>query len=440
MFWMMQQVVMTRPSFKRPGRAIRRFRVAVTAGPSAGAVWRQAAERCAIGSHPSNDLVIDDATVSRFHCELAITGGAVRVRDLGSRNRTLAGGIAIADATVADGTLLTLGNSEIKIDVESDIAEIAGSERSAFGSLVGESSVMREVFSQLERVAASDATVLIEGETGTGKEGASEAIHEASSRAAGPFVVVDCSAIPGNLLESELFGHEAGAFTGAVDRRVGAFEQASGGTLFLDEIGEMPGELQPKLLRALESREIRRVGGQASIRCDLRFISATNRDLRAEVNRGTFRADLYYRLAVVRIALPPLRERLPDLALLVGHLLARINASPAAIAELTAPEYLAALAAAKWPGNIRELRNHLEQCVVFGERRPPNGPQVPHPATKVDGTLPYEVARRQAIDAFERDYATAVLAHAGDNVAAAARTAGVNRAYLHKLLRRHGLR
>jgi DNA-binding NtrC family response regulator len=436
----MAQVVMTRPAGKRPGRAIRRFRVAVTAGSSAGATWRQAAERCAIGSHPSNDLVIDDPTVSRFHCELAITGGAVRVRDLGSRNRTLAGGITIADATVADGTLLTLGNSEIKIDVESDVAEIAGSERSAFGAMVGESAVMREVFSQLEKVAASDATVLIEGETGTGKEGASEAIHEASSRASGPFVVVDCSAIPANLLESELFGHEAGAFTGATDRRLGAFEQASGGTLFLDEIGEMPGELQPKLLRALESREIRRVGGHAPVRCDLRFISATNRDLRAEVNRGSFRADLYYRLAVVRIALPPLRDRLGDLGLLVGHLLARINANPAAVASLTAPDYLAELAAAKWPGNIRELRNHLEQCVVFGERRPPNGPQVPHPATHVDATLPYEVARRQAIDAFERDYATALLRQTDDNVAAAARTAGVNRAYLHKLLRRHGLR
>jgi transcriptional regulator with GAF, ATPase, and Fis domain len=436
----MSQVVMTRPSGRRGSRTIRRFRVAVTAGPSAGTTWRQAAERCAIGSHPSNDLVIEDATVSRFHCELAITGGAVRVRDLGSRNRTLAGGIAIADATVVDGTLLSLGNSEIKVDVEADIAELAGSERSAFGPLVGESAVMREVFSQLERVAPTDATVLIEGETGTGKEGASEAIHDGSHRAGKPFVVVDCSAIPGNLLESELFGHEAGAFTGATDRRLGAFELASGGTLFLDEIGELPGELQPKFLRALESREVRRVGGHAPIRCDLRIIAATNRDLRAEVNRGTFRADLYYRLAVVRIALPPLRERLADMPLLVGHLLTRIGASPATVASLTAPDYIAELAAAKWPGNVRELRNHLEQCVVFGERRAPNAPAVPHPATAVDAALPYEVARRQAIDAFERDYVIALLARTDDNVAAAARAAGVNRAYLHKLLRRHGVR
>jgi transcriptional regulator with GAF, ATPase, and Fis domain len=440
MVLLMGQVVMTRPSGKRTGRAIRRFRVAVTAGPSAGATWRQAAERCAIGSHPSNDLVLDDATVSRFHCELSVVGGAVRVRDLGSRNKTIAGGISIADATVEGGTLLSLGNSEIKIDVEPVDVELAGSERSAFGPLIGESALMREVFSQLEKVAASDATVLIEGETGTGKEGASEAIHEASARATGPFVVVDCSAIPGNLLESELFGHEAGAFTGATDRRVGAFEMATGGTLFLDEIGELPGELQPKLLRALESREVRRVGGSTPIHCNIRVIAATNRDLRAEVNRGTFRADLYYRLAVVRIALPPLRDRHSDMSLLVAHLLSRIGASPAATAELTAPDYVAELAAAKWPGNVRELRNHLEQCAVFGERRAPNAIAPPHPATTVDAGLPYEVARRQAIDAFERDYVTALLARTGDNVAAAAREAGVNRAYLHKLLRRHGLR
>jgi transcriptional regulator with GAF, ATPase, and Fis domain len=430
----------TRPTSKATGRAIRRFRVTVTGGPASGASWQAPAERCAIGSHPSNDLVIDDATVSRFHCELAIVGGAVRVRDLGSRNRTLAGRIAISDATVDGGTTLTLGNSEIAIQVTPDVAEVASSERSAFGSLIGGSPAIREVFSQLEKIAASDATVLIEGETGTGKEGAAEAIHDASARADRPFVVLDCSAIAANLLESELFGHEAGAFTGAVDRRIGAFEQASGGTLFLDEIGELPVELQPKLLRALESREIRRVGGHPVIRCDLRIIAATNRDLRAEVNRGSFRADLYYRLAVVRLALPPLRERAGDVPLLAEHLLARIGASPAAIAELTDPEYLAALAAAHWPGNVRELRNHLEQCAVFGERRLPHAPATPHPASVVDAALPYEVARKQAIDAFERAYVTSLLARVGDNVAAAARAAGVNRAYLHRLLRRHGVR
>jgi transcriptional regulator with GAF, ATPase, and Fis domain len=433
-------VIMTRPKHDRRRRAIRRFRVDVIDGPSKGGSWSQLAERCAIGSHPSNDLVLDDATVSRFHCELAITGDAVRVRDLGSRNGTLLGDVALADAQVPSNISLVMGNSEIRISVAEDEGELDASERTSFGNLIGESAQMREVFSKLERVAATDATVLIEGETGTGKEGASEAIHDASKRAAGPFVVVDCSAIPETLLESELFGHEAGAFTGAVERRAGAFEQASGGTLFLDEIGELPMGLQPKLLRALESREIRPIGARAPVHCDLRIVAATNRDLRAEVNRGSFRADLYFRLAVVKIDLPPLRERTGDVPLLVAHLLERIGASPSAIAELAAGEFVAALAAAPWPGNIRELRNHLEQCVVFGERRLPNAPAVPHPAATVDPALPYEVARRQAIDAFERTYLEGLLERSGENVTAAAREAGLNRAYLHRMLRRHGLR
>jgi two-component system, NtrC family, response regulator GlrR len=423
---------------RRRGRAIRRFRAIVTAGPATGASWNEPAERCAIGSHPSNDLVLEDGTVSRFHCELTIAGGAVRVRDLGSRNGTVAAGMTIADATVGDGTTLVLGDSAVKLDVDLDETELASSERAAFGGLIGDSPVMREVFSQLERIAASDATVLIEGETGTGKEVAAEAIHDASPRADEPFVVIDCSAIPANLLESELFGHEAGAFTGAIDRRVGAFEEASGGTLFLDEIGELPIELQPKLLRALESREIRRVGGQATIRCDLRVIAATNRDLRAEVNRGAFRADLYFRLAVVRLALPPLRERTGDLPGLVANLLSRLGALPPVLAELTAPEYLATLAAARWPGNVRELRNHLEACIVFGQRRmpaiagrPPAAPSAPEL---------YELARREAVETFERAYLTNLLAHAGGNVATAARAAGINRAYLYRLLRRNGMR
>jgi DNA-binding NtrC family response regulator len=429
-------VLVTRPT-ERTGRAIRQFRVTVTSGPATGRTWTEAAERCAIGSHPGNDLVVDDGTVSRFHCELVIAGSGVRVRDLGSRNGTLAGGIAIADATVSPGTVLALGNSDIRIDVDPHEVELVASPRSAFGALIGETAVMREVFSQLEKIAASDATVLIQGETGTGKEGAAAAIHDASARADAPFIVVDCGAIPPNLLESELFGHEPGAFTGATERRIGAFEQASGGTLFLDEVGELPAELQPKFLRALESREIRRVGSTTAIRCDLRIIAATNRDLRAEVNRGTFRADLYYRLAVVKLALPPLRERTGDIAALARHLLAKIGASAATIAELTKPDYLATLAAAPWPGNVRELRNHLERCAVFGERQLPSAPPA---ATEIDTEASYEVARRQALDAFERLYLTKLLDRTGGNVTAASREAGVNRAYLYRMLRRQGLR
>jgi transcriptional regulator with GAF, ATPase, and Fis domain len=299
---------------------------------------------------------------------------------------------------------------------------------------------MRELFEQLEKIAATDATVLVEGETGTGKEGVVEAIHDASARAGRPFVIFDCSAIPTPMIESELFGHEVGAFTGALERRIGALELASGGTLFLDEIGDLPAELQPKLLRAIETREICRIGGIDAVPCDLRIIAATDRDLRAEVNAGSFRADLYYRIAVVRVALPPLRERFSDLPLLVPYLLERIGASPAMIAELTAKPYLTALSSWTWPGNVRELRAHLEQCATFGEARLPSVPPTPHPTSTVDANASYDVARRQALDAFEQSYVTSLLARVNDNVAAAARAAGLNRTYLHRLLRRHGLR
>jgi two-component system response regulator GlrR len=423
-------------------RSIRRFRVAVIAGSKPHRRWEAPAERCVVGSHPSCDLIVDDPTVSRFHCELTIAGDRIRVTDLGSRNGTLANNVIVEKGLVADGALLGLGGSQLRIDVDDalHLVDIPGSARRSFGSHVGGSAAMRELFLLLERIAASDVTVLVEGETGTGKEGVAEAIHDASDRANGKFVVIDCGAIPANLLESELFGHEAGAFTGATSRRIGAFEEASGGTLFLDEIGELPLELQPKLLRALESREIRRVGGHEQIACDLRIIAATNRDLRAEVNRGTFRPDVYYRLAVARVELPPLRDRRDDIPLLVDTLLDRLAAPAAIRARLTAPSFVAELAAAPWPGNVRELRNHLEQCVVFDECRSPIALAPAHPSTAIDVTLPYEVSRRQAIEAFERAFVTALLEHHEGNVARAARAAGVNRGYLHQLLRRHGLR
>jgi two-component system, NtrC family, response regulator GlrR len=434
-----------RGSTVRGPRRFRRLRIEVLGGSgktAQGPNWSEPRDRCSIGSHPSNDLVLADPTVSRFHCEVAADDDRCRLLDLGSRNGTLVGEVQVTDGTVASGAVLTLGRTRVRVALEAGEEEAPASASPGFGSLVGSSAAIREVFAQLERAAASDATVLLEGETGTGKEGAAEALHAAGARADGPFIVVDCGAIPPTLLEAELFGHEQGAFTGAGERRIGAFEEASGGTLFLDEIGELPSELQPKLLRVLETRQIRRIGSRTPIDCDVRVVAATNRDLRAEVNDGGFRADLYYRVAVVRITLPPLRGRVDDLPLLVGRLLERLDADPETKAALSAPEFIEALARAAWPGNVRELRNHLEQCLVFREARLPEpGPSgAARGAVEVDPTVPYETARRRALESFERDYVRALVAHADGNVARAAREAGMNRAYLYRLLGRYRLK
>jgi DNA-binding NtrC family response regulator len=282
--------------------------------------------------------------------------------------------------------------------------------------------------------------VLLEGETGTGKSQAALSIHKKSARSEGLFVVVDCGAILANLLESELFGHEKGSFTGATDRRVGAFEEASGGTLFLDEIGEMPTDLQPKLLRALEAREVRRVGSNAYRPVDVRVIAATNRDLRADVNAGRFRADLYFRLAVVTIGMPPLRQRPEDIPALVEEILVSLRASKEASEPFRSPEFLAQLQSAAWPGNVRELRNYIERSLILRTFDPvPEGGAPPEGGFVVDATAPYASERERAIADFERRYFEALLRLHGGKVAQAASAAGMDRAYLYRMLRRHGI-
>jgi DNA-binding NtrC family response regulator len=416
---------------------VQRFRVTVIEGPATGLVRELSGERFSIGSHPLNDLVIDDATVSRFHCEIRVEAGAPLVVDLKSKNGTTVDGVAVREAYLRQGSKLGLGSAVARFDLGGEEDRLAVPRASKFGALVGAAPAMRTTLALLARAAASDTTVLLEGETGTGKGKAAEALHQASARKDKPFIVVDCGAIPENLLESELFGHEKGSFTGAHERRIGAFEEASGGTIFLDEIGEMPQTLQPKLLRALENREIRRVGANRFIPVDIRVIAATNRDLRAEVNAVRFRADLYFRLAVAKIPIPPLRERKEDLRALVEELLRQIGASDEAKARLLTPVFMAGVERGAWPGNVRELRNHVERSLLFDDAevavagaRTGGGPKV----------LPYTEARRQARDVWERRYLEDLLAAFEGKVAQAADAAGVDRVYLYRLMRRHGLK
>jgi two-component system response regulator GlrR len=420
---------------------VRRFRLTVVEGPGTGTHWESASDVCSIGSHPHNHFALDDSTVSRFHCEVRIGPRGALVKDLNSTNGVIVDGVHVLEGYLRGGSLLRLGRAVLRFDYSAETNRLQLSEQTHFGSLVGTSVAMRECFALLERAAARDVTVLLEGETGTGKSQAAQAIHQASARRDKPFLVVDCGAIPSNLLESELFGHEKGAFTGAVGRREGAFEEANGGTVFLDEIGELPAELQPKLLRVLEAREIRRVGSNTYQPVDIRLIAATHRDLRAAVNTGGFRSDLFFRLAVLRISLPSLRQRPEDLPLLVEKLLASMKAAPEHTGALRTPEFFSRLQHAAWPGNVRELRNYLERCLVFEDALALSEQETgPGGTLEVDPAQPYADQRRRAVDDFERRYLRALLEKHQGKVAQAATTAGVDRVHLYRLLRRHGIK
>lgn len=311
-------------------------------------------------------------------------------------------------------------------------------EASRFGGMVGTGAAMRPALARLQKLAASNATVIIEGETGTGKTMAARAIHAASGRASQPFVVFDCGSISPTLIETELFGHERGAFTSAGERRIGALEEANGGTLFLDEIGELPLALQTKLLGALEERTIRRVGSSIDVPLDVRVLAATNRDLRAEVTAGRFRNDLYFRIAVLCVALPPLRERSNDIALIARQFLLEFGASAAQTEAMLCPTQMAKMQRCAWPGNVRELRNYIERCVVLDETLELPSELAGSPAAE-SGLGTFAEAKREANLAFERRYLLALLA-AHSRVAEAAMAANIDRTHLYRLLRRHKIK
>jgi DNA-binding NtrC family response regulator len=431
------------------------LRLAVVAGPDEGATAAFATMTVIVGRAATADFKLTDPTVSAFHTELVSTAeGGIEVRDLHSRNGTLHAGASLRSAIVPPGAVLQLGATLVQIELDAPF-EPAASNEEVFGECRGTSRAMREVFASLARLAQSDLSVLIEGPTGTGKEIAARAVHGASRRASGPFIVLDCTAIPSSLAESLLFGHEKGAFTGANERRAGMFESANGGTIFLDEVGELPVELQPKLLRVLERREIVRVGSTKPHPVNVRVVAATWRDLRALTNEGRFREDLYYRLAQARVVIPPLSERPEDIPLLVAHFLATLPADQPG-ARAISPEALALLERREFAGNVRELRSTLERAAVIAEgsvitpadllfeRRVMGETGRSRESTGLhgsDGPIGrFRETKRSVIDEFERAYLERLIARTGGNVTRAAAIAGVERHYLRNLLRRQGLR
>ena len=413
-------------------------RMSVVSGPDAGLSLEIVGAPVRIGTAEENDLILTDETVSRRHCEVIPTSNGLRVRDVGSTNRVLVGEALVVDATFTGPFQIELGNTVITITplLETVYREQLDADR--FGDLLGRAPPMQELFADLERIAPTELSLLIEGETGTGKELVAESVHRASPRADGPFVTFDCSSVAASLAESELFGHERGAFTGAVSSRAGVFEQASGGTIFLDELGELPKDLQPKLLRVLEKREIRRVGGTKTIPIDVRLIAATNRNLRAEVARGSFREDLYFRVAGARVYVPPLRERMGDLPRLIGSFLAACH-PPRTLNDV--PEHVwEMLRSYRWPGNVRELRNAVQRMLVTPDRViEPETSESKRPPPLSEDLSPLRVARRDAADSFERSYVQALLLRADGNITRAAALAEVSRQVIHSLISKHGL-
>jgi transcriptional regulator with PAS, ATPase and Fis domain len=351
-------------------------------------------------------------------------------------------GARIFDAAFETPIEFSLGETTIAVTPLAETEDRERTRAERFGDLRGASGKMRQLFAELERFAPTQLSVLIEGETGAGKDVVAESIHRASSRAEGPYVVFDCSAVAPTLIESELFGHERGAFTGAVGTRAGVFEEADGGTLFLDEIGELPKDLQPKLLRALEKREVKRLGGRAAIPVDVRIVAATNRNLLSEVQRGGFRQDLYYRIAAANVSVPPLRERVEDIPMLVEHFLA-LEAPKLSVRSI--PQHVWEMFSAhRWPGNVRELRNAVQRLVVAPELSLAISDVAPPEScaeTQAEGTRlePLRVARRVAADAFERDYLRMLFERSEGNVTRAAAVAEVSRQMIQKLMRKHGL-
>ncbi len=458
------------PEEAPPTRALPRLEWTDSRGPQSAVIEK----RCVVGSALHCDVIVVDSAVSRVHAEIEPRGDGVWVRDLNSRNGTFVEGVRVESASVVNGFTIVLGTTHLLVNYENAPTKPLESWPSdRFGPLVGRSPVMRELFASLARLSPLESCIMIQGETGTGKELVARAIHQASARATGPFIVVDCATLSATLIEAELFGHTKGAFTGAHQSRAGALESANGGTVFLDEIGELPLGMQPKLLRVLESATVRRIGESNHRSVDVRFVTATHRDLLSMVNRGEFREDLYFRLAVLPIRVPALRERAEDIDLLLAH----FNGGEV---EWLTPRVLRIMENRSWRGNVRELRNFAERARAIGpaealslsidadeEREPitaiiarasvPARPRLPSavpafssvpaprsaaPSAPPDApsfAQPFRTFREAWIGYGERGFLLALLERHQGSVSAAAKEAGIDRTHMYRLLRKHGL-
>ncbi len=436
-------------------------------------------EEVSLGAMSDNDVVVQDQTASRYHAKIVQEDSGYALVDLRSTNGTFVNKVRIREAFLTPGSTIAVGQTAFRFNAKEEEVAIVPSDSDQCGDIIGANAQMRQLYSIIEKIAPTATTVVIEGETGTGKEVVAQSIHKLSPRSKGPIIIFDCGAVPPNLIESELFGHEKGSFTGAVMTRQGLFEMADGGTLFLDELGELPIDLQPKLLRVLENREVRRVGASKSTKIDVRIIAATNRNLEQEVKAGNFRQDLFYRLSVVRVRLPALRERTDDIALLINHFLEnqRYNIAPdgSRRARGISPAALQLLMSYNWPGNVRELVNVIERSVSFCETgiiephdlpehmrdaRPSPTPyqppaadpdssvgsgmslasEPPVPSTElVSGDITFKDAKEKWVSAFERDYIVSLLRRHDGNISHAARESDIDRKYFRKLMKKYDI-
>ena len=421
---------------------VRRARLKVTKGPDKGQQKNVPLPGAVVGTSPDCDLMLTDPAVSRRHFEILPGENGFTLRDLRSKNGTLVGGMLLGEATLTAGADIQVGQSRLRFTILDEHDEYPLSSKTSFGAMLGRSVAMRQVFALLEPAAASSATLLLEGESGTGKDLAAETIHSLSPRRAEPFVVVDCGTVHSTLAESELFGHKKGAFTGADQDRSGAIESADGGTVFLDEIGEVPTGVQPKLLRFLENKEVKRLGENRYRTVDVRLIVATNRDLTAEVGAGRFREDLFYRLSVVRVRFPPLRDRREDIGPLARIFVQKLRPEADPV-EVISDQVLSMLSNHDWPGNVRELRNVVERLLLFPDRPraaiSPAGGAPSQEAADLLG-LPFHEARRSWTDRFEKIYLSSLLDAHGGVVSKAAEAAGIPRQTFHRLMTKHRLK